>query len=76
MGPGNGLGNPQCAGTHPPAGPQLELIPRFETDIRRLESVTGEDFDDWLGPRGGTGGLVGARPHGQRQARNGVPRSL
>ncbi len=53
-----------------------ELIPRFETDIRRLESVTGEDFDDWLGPRGGTGGLVGARPHGQRQARNGVPRSL
>jgi hypothetical protein len=29
-----------------------ELIPRFETDIRLLESVTGEDFSDWLGPAG------------------------
>jgi hypothetical protein len=52
-----------------------ELIPRFETDIRLLESVTGEDFSDWLGPRGDTGGLVGARPSEQRQARNGLPRS-
>lgn len=53
-----------------------QLIPRFETDIRLLESVTGEDFSDWLGPRRDTGGLVGARPSGQGQARNGLPRSL
>jgi hypothetical protein len=52
------------------------LIPCFETDIRLLESVTGEDFSDWLGPRGDSGGLVGARPSGQRQARNGQPRSF
>jgi hypothetical protein len=52
-----------------------QLIPRFEADIRLLESVTGEDFSDWLGPRGDTGGLVGARPSEQRQARNGLPRS-
>jgi hypothetical protein len=51
------------------------LIPRFETDIKLLESVTGQDFSDWLGPRGDTGGLVGARPSGQRQARNGRPHS-
>ena len=53
---------------------QQELIPHFETDIKLLESVTGEDFGDWLGPRGDTGGLVGARPGGE-QARNGLPRS-
>ena len=52
------------------------LIPRFETDIALLESVTGEDFGDWLAPRGDSGGLVGARPSGQRQARNGRPRSF
>jgi hypothetical protein len=52
------------------------LIPSFETDIKLLESVTGEDFSDWLGPRGDSGGLVGARPSGQRQARNGQPRSF
>jgi hypothetical protein len=51
------------------------LLPRFEADIRLLESVTGEDFGDWLAPRGDSGGLVGARPNGQRQARNGRPRS-
>jgi hypothetical protein len=50
------------------------LIPRFEADIRLLESLTGEDFSDWLAPRGDSGGLVGARPAGQRQARNGRPR--
>ena len=50
------------------------LIPRFEADIALLESVTGEDFGDWLAPRGDSGGLVGARPSGQRQARNGRPR--
>jgi hypothetical protein len=50
------------------------LLPRFEADIRLLESLTGEDFSDWLAPRGDSGGLVGARPSGQRQARNGQPR--
>jgi hypothetical protein len=51
------------------------LLPRFEADIRLLESVTGEEFGDWLAPRGDSGGLVGARPTGQRQARNGRPRA-
>jgi Sulfotransferase domain len=51
------------------------VLPYFEDDIRLLESVTGEDFSDWLAPRGDSGGLVGARPTGQRQARNGRPRS-
>ena len=51
------------------------LIPRFEADVALLESVTGEDFGDWLAPRGESGGLVGARPDGQRQARNGRPRT-
>jgi hypothetical protein len=51
------------------------LLPRFGADIRLLESVTGEDFGDWLAPRRDSGGLVGARPSGQRQARNGRPRS-
>ncbi len=27
------------------------LLPRFETDIRLLESLTGEDFSAWLAPR-------------------------
>ena len=52
------------------------LIPWFESDIRLLESLTGEDFADWLAPRGDSGGLVGARPAGQRQARNGLPREF
>jgi hypothetical protein len=51
------------------------LIPRFEADISLLESLTGEDFSNWLAPRGDSGGLVGARPTGQRQARNGRPRA-
>jgi hypothetical protein len=51
------------------------LLPRFEADVRLLESVTGQDFGDWLAPRGDSGGLVGARPSGQRQARNGRPRA-
>lgn len=52
------------------------LIPRFEADVRLLEALTGQDFSDWLMPRGDSGGLVGARPSGQRQARNGRPRDL
>jgi len=52
------------------------LIPTFEADIALLEDITGEDFSDWLRPRGESGGLVGARPTGQRQARNGRPRQF
>lgn len=52
------------------------LIPRFEADIRLLEVITGEDFSGWLQPRGDSGGLVGVRPTGQRQARNGRPRDF
>ena len=52
------------------------LLPRFEADIRLLEVITGEDFGSWLQPRGDSGGLVGARPAGQRQARNGQPREF
>jgi Sulfotransferase family len=52
------------------------LIPRFEADIRLLEVITGEDLGDWLLPRGDSGGLVGARPAGQSQARNGQPRAF
>ena len=52
------------------------LIPTFKADIALLESITGEDFSDWLRPRGESGGLVGARPSGQRQARNGRPRQF
>jgi sulfotransferase family protein len=50
------------------------LIPAFAADVRLLEGVTGESFSDWLQPRGDSGGMVGARPTGQRQARNGQPR--
>jgi Sulfotransferase family len=49
------------------------VLPAFEADIRLLESLTGEDFSDWLSPRGDSGGLVGSRPAGQQQARNGRP---
>jgi hypothetical protein len=52
------------------------LLPQFEADIRLLETVLGEDFSDWLQPRDDSGGLVGARPAGQRQARNGRPREF
>jgi hypothetical protein len=52
------------------------LIPTFKEDIGLLEGITGEDFSDWLQPRGESGGLVGARPTGQRQARNGRPRQF
>src|SRR5215468_2001249 len=36
------------------------LIPRFEADIALLESITGDDFSNWLRPRRVSGGLVGA----------------
>ncbi|WP_214414031.1 sulfotransferase family protein [Sphaerisporangium fuscum] len=50
------------------------LIPLFEDDVALLERVTGEEFGDWLRPRERSGGLMGDRPAGQRQARNGRPR--
>ena len=52
------------------------LIPYFEADVRLLGDLTGQDFTDWLLPRRDSGGLVGARPAGQRQARNGQPREF
>jgi hypothetical protein len=52
------------------------LIPRFESDVRLLERITGEDYSDWLQPRGDSGGLVGARPAGQSQAKNGRRRDF
>lgn len=49
------------------------LISHFTQDVALLQRVTGEDFSDWLRPRERSGGLVGIRPNGQRQARNGRP---
>jgi Sulfotransferase family len=50
-----------------------ELIPRFEADIDLLENVLGESFSDWRQPRERSGGMVGSRPTGQGQAKNGRP---
>lgn len=50
------------------------VLPLLENDNRLLEKVTERDFSDWLGPKERSGGLVGDRPPGQRQARNGQPR--
>ncbi|GAA3208046.1 sulfotransferase domain-containing protein [Actinocorallia longicatena] len=50
------------------------LLPFFESDVKLLETVTGEDFSDWLMPRESSGGRVGGRPTGQHQARNGRAR--
>ena len=52
-------------------GQRQALLPAFEDDIKLLEKVLGEDFGDWLAPRPRSGGLVGARPEGQGQAKNG-----
>jgi hypothetical protein len=52
-----------------------ELIPRFEADVRLLEDVLGESFRDWVLPRERSGGMVGSRPAGQGQAKNGRPGS-
>jgi Sulfotransferase family len=49
------------------------LIPYFEPDVALLEQITGTYFGDWLRPRPRSGGLVGSRPAGQQQARNGRP---
>jgi len=50
-----------------------QVLPYFEADIGLLERVTGDDFSFWLRPRERSGGMVGSRPAGQRQARNGQP---
>jgi hypothetical protein len=47
------------------------LLPAFADDVKLLETVLGEDFSDWLAPRDRSGGLVGARPAGKGQAKNG-----
>ena len=47
------------------------LLPMFTDDIRLLEELLGEDFGDWTAPRERSGGMVGARPVGQGQAKNG-----
>jgi hypothetical protein len=47
------------------------LLPVFDEDIMLLEKVLGEDFGDWRAPRERSGGMVGARPAGQGQAKNG-----
>ncbi|MBO0804939.1 MAG: sulfotransferase [Nocardiopsaceae bacterium] len=47
------------------------LLPTFTDDIRLLEKLLGEDFGDWTAPRERSGGMVGARPAGQGQAKNG-----
>ena len=52
------------------------LLPYFEADIGLLERLTGDDFSGWLRPRERSGGMVGSRPEGQRQARNGRPRAV
>jgi hypothetical protein len=49
------------------------LLPMFTDDIRLLERLVGEDFSDWLAPRERSGSMVGARPEGQGQAKNGRP---
>jgi hypothetical protein len=52
-----------------------ELLPYFEPDIELLGRVLGEDFRDWVRPRERSGGMVGARPAGQSQAKNGRARA-
>jgi len=51
-----------------------ELLPRFEEDVRLLQNLLGEDFSDWLAPRDRSGNMVGSRPVGQAQAKNGFRR--
>jgi len=52
------------------------LIPYFESDIQLLNELTSLDVSHWVRPRDNSGGLVGARPAGQRQALNGRPRDF
>jgi hypothetical protein len=50
------------------------VLPYVEDDIHLLERITESYFGDWLQPRERSGGLVGTRPAGQSQVRNGQPR--
>jgi Sulfotransferase family len=50
------------------------ILPKFTADIKLLETVLGEDFSDWVAPRDRSGNMVGARPPGQAQAKNGFRR--
>jgi Sulfotransferase family len=53
-----------------------QVLAYLEDDIPLLEKVTEADFSDWARPRDRSGGLVGSRPAGQYQARNGQPASV
>jgi hypothetical protein len=50
------------------------ILPKFTADIKLLETVLGEDFSDWVAPRDRSGNMIGARPPGQAQAKNGFRR--
>jgi Sulfotransferase family len=50
------------------------ILPKFTADIKLLGTVLGEDFSDWTAPRDRSGNMVGARPAGQAQAKNGFRR--
>ncbi len=50
------------------------LLPRFEDDVQMLGALLSEDFTDWLAPRDRSGNMVGSRPAGQFQAKNGFRR--
>ena len=50
-----------------------QVLAYIEDDIPLLEKVTEQDFSGWVQPRDRSGGLVGNRPAGQYQARNGQP---
>jgi Sulfotransferase family len=50
------------------------LLPTFEEDVKLLQSLLSEDFSDWLAPRDRSGNMVGSRPAGQAQAKNGLRR--
>jgi len=50
-----------------------QVLAYLDDDIPLLEKITNADFTDWQQPRHRSGGLVGSRPPGQSQARNGQP---
>jgi hypothetical protein len=50
-----------------------QVLAYLEDDFPLLEKITGADFADWQQPKDRSGGLVGSRPEGQSQARNGQP---
>jgi Sulfotransferase family len=50
-----------------------QVLGYVEDDVRLLEKITEMDFSGWVQPRDRSGGLVGSRPAGQSQARNGQP---